>query len=305
MGRVSDALYFLTKWNGLFSPVQMINRCVLTWDQRIKYSPKNLYIPLLALLSVALRNTKMPTEDLLKFLLVRDEGDIDFRSLFKKIQVVKPRVQEINSLLDSFFKTGQFSVKALKWPSWDQRGIVLFHPLATIKERLIEKILSYQDKFHGNPYHVTCLSERPILDKFYKNLLNVAGVKLLTVEPLIPSYVQVRDFFSFTFFKSLKDSLYEMVQRVTSDNGMENFGYYFSKEQLEQLSLEELLYIIEKLTSVENSLDMYRIDDKDRRRSHTVSLSSLAKLAPKGVKEPILVDTSPLGSPWGDMPYES
>jgi hypothetical protein len=103
MGRCTDALYFLEKWSTANLPIQaIVFRAVSTWDKLSSPQRSDLSVPLLALLSIALRQKRVPIANFLTFLF-KEGTDFNFRDLFKKVSGLKPNLEEVTVVLKKFF----------------------------------------------------------------------------------------------------------------------------------------------------------------------------------------------------------
>jgi hypothetical protein len=196
MGRVSDSLYFLRKWNGILSPIKMLKFCTLTWKQREDLKMDTFRVPLLSLLTTAVKSSRRELEDVLGLLCYTGDG-FDLRNIYRDPKSLKLRFSEINQLLTKYFKTGDLDLSALKWPSLSQRLLSMRELFEKIRERLIKKILALQVKFHGDSDRTfeqfTCLSEPNVLQDFYKVFGQFIKVKeFYSGNP--EGYIAFRDF---------------------------------------------------------------------------------------------------------------
>lgn len=149
MGRVSDALYFLQKWNTHGNSIDSVVRRASLSAKDIK-SPdrKVINVPLLALLSTAVRQTRTPLEKFFLFLLRPGEAWFEFKNLYRKVSSLKVNHQEATDLLSSFFAGKGFEIPDTR--DWTRRRIALSSPFTGVRGGLIDRILSLQTKIHGD-----------------------------------------------------------------------------------------------------------------------------------------------------------
>lgn len=148
MGRVSDALYFLEKWrtHGNSIPA-IVRRCVLNWNSLNKNSREDINVPLLALLSTALRQSKLPLEKFFLFLMGQRERSLNFKDLYSKLSKLKVKQEEITFFLDLFFNKKEITFPFTR--DWHNREIAFSSVLLGLRKSLIVKIMELHDKLHG------------------------------------------------------------------------------------------------------------------------------------------------------------
>lgn len=105
-------------------------------------------VPLLALMSTALRQSRLPLEKFFLFLLRPGEAWFEFKTLYSKISNIKINQQEVIEFLESFIRGDGIKIPDTR--DWTRRILALKGPFTGLRGGLIEKIVDLQKKIHGD-----------------------------------------------------------------------------------------------------------------------------------------------------------
>lgn len=144
----------------------MVRRATLTYDRITSGAREAIDIPLLALLSIALRATKVPLDIFLVFLFDENKPNMSFRKLFGSTKDLSVDRRLAIKLLSDFQEYNK--IKPVETRSFLTRYQMLAAgPLHGIRKTLIDKILAIQSKLIvGNKIPLSqTLSDLPRIDQ--------------------------------------------------------------------------------------------------------------------------------------------
>lgn len=147
MGRVSDALYFLQKWSTHPNvPIlKLIRKASLTYEKISSPDRDLLNVPILTLLSIAIRSTKVPLDIFLVFLFDEKKPNLSFRKLFGRVSDLCVDRRLAIKLITDFLRLGR--IKPVETRSFLTRYQALAAgPLHGVTATLIDKILTIQSR---------------------------------------------------------------------------------------------------------------------------------------------------------------
>jgi hypothetical protein len=75
---------------------------------------ESINIPLLALLSTALRQAQLPIEKFFVFLMGQKDRSLEFKSLYSHLSKLKIKSEEVQVFLDQFFKGKEITFPTTK-----------------------------------------------------------------------------------------------------------------------------------------------------------------------------------------------
>lgn len=308
MGRCTDALYFLQKWSSAGLSVQSILfRAVSTWDKLTNVQRSDLTVPSLALLSIALRQSKIPLVNFLAFLF-KEGQNFDFRILFRKVHSLKPNLEEVTNVLRKFF-SGESDLLPSSDSFLQRTWALQAGPLQGIHKRLVNQIMTVQLRLHGefafHPFNPDSPLDRdwswsqpeddlfggftseqgsPLFrsswsqQRLAKICQSISGTKILQsigeVQSLYFICALVEEGFILPEWKKFVDGVQKILPYYSP------VDYLFDRKQLRDLDIESLIKILDLLIGLETILDLASVEDEDRRKAHSVSLRVLSTLKP-------------------------
>jgi len=309
MGRCTDALYFLQKWDTAKLPVQsIVFRAVSTWDKLRSPLRSDLSVPLLALLSIALRQKRVPITNFLTFLF-KEGVDFDFKDLYRKVSGLKPNLEEVSLVLKKFF-AGESDLLPSSASFLQRTWALQAGPLQGIHKRLVNQIMTVQLRLHGefafhsfnpdSPLDRDWSWAQPQGDDLFGGFMSEQGSPLFRSawsQNKLAKLCQAITGVSVLQGAGETQSLYFVCALVEEGlllpewkkfcKGMQDINpywnqvdYMFDRKTLREYDIDQLIRILEGLISLETILDLASVEDEDRRISHKVSLRVLSTLKP-------------------------
>lgn len=328
MGRISDSLYFLQKWNAQkLGIIPIVRRTALTWPGLQSSSREVVNVPLLALMSTALRQSRLPLEKFFLFLLKPGEAWFEFKTLYSRISNLKINQQEVVDFLSSFFSGTGIIIPDTR--DWTRRRLALSGPFTGLRGGLIDKIVALQDKIHGEVAVVLPKITKEELANYPARIrMELVYTEVQPQKPFSTMY-SFRNFellekavlgsqYLFLSFKNNKtwiisELIHECVIMPAFEKSAEIICKtipnlrpgqpWLDRELLQNLDITQLITVLDALISLESVLTAHVVEDEDRRVAHKASLSVLKTLKPtQFTPAQKIVDTTPMSKDWDRMP---
>lgn len=263
---------------------------------------KHLKVPYLGLLSIAIRQLKVPVAHFLTYLLDKKHGEMSFRRLITGGFLDQNiNLKEINTVLDGYFSNRVYN--APESYSFQARlNAITANPLMGVQRALISKIqkLQFSLIFSGKLVLPEVVLSSVIYHEYEEALHAAASIAVRrSFEINSQEHVMAE---SLTGYNLLSERSQTIVRTFVHDmmlvpmwahhyNRVSKFishyqeTGYLAKDDLQSLSVDNLLVVLESFISVESFFSAAEVEDVERRVGHKVNLRLLSTLKlPKDAK---------------------